>query len=237
MANDSTHSPPRVPGEGPLAVGAVGRAAGPRRRSRARRRPARCPSARSAAPARRSRSWRWAAAAASSPTRPTRPRRCREGASPSASTTSTPPSATATARARRGLGPALGAKRKNVFLATKIPERARTRDAALKEVEASLKRLQTDHVDLLHVHSVGKEDDLAKIEAKDGVMKALYELREQKVARFIGMTSHTDGTVMAKAIERQRRRLRADGDEPGAREPLRGAGAAGRAAGRTSASC
>ena len=41
--------------------------------------------------------------------------------------------------------------------------------AALREVEASLKRLQTDHVDLLHVHSVGKEDDLAQIEAKDGV--------------------------------------------------------------------
>ena len=70
------------------------------------------------------------------------------------------------------------------------------------EVEASLKRLQTDHVDLLHVHSLGDADDLAKIEAPDGVLKALYELREQKVARFIGMTSHTDGAVMAKAIER-----------------------------------
>ena len=90
----------------------------------------------------------------------------------------------------------------DVFVATKIPTRARTRDLALKEVEASLKRLQTDHVDLLHVHSVGKEDDLAKIEAPDGVMKALYELREQKVARFIGMTSHTDGAVMATAIAR-----------------------------------
>jgi aryl-alcohol dehydrogenase-like predicted oxidoreductase len=99
------------------------------------------------------------------------------------------------------LGRVLATRRKDVFLATKIPGRSRTRDAALREVEASLKRLQTDHVDLLHVHSVGKEDDLAKIEAQDGVLKALYELREQKVARFIGMTSHTDGAVMAKAIE------------------------------------
>ncbi len=98
------------------------------------------------------------------------------------------------------LGRVMAARRKDVFLATKIPERARTRDLALREVEASLKRLQTDHVDLLHVHSVGREEDRAKIEAKDGVMKALYELREQKVARFIGMTSHTDGAVMAKAI-------------------------------------
>jgi hypothetical protein len=100
------------------------------------------------------------------------------------------------------LGRFLATRRKDVFLATKVPTRARTRDAALKEVEASLKRLQTDHLDLLHLHSLGDEADLAKIEAPDGAMKALYELREQKVTRFIGMTSHTDGAVMAKAIER-----------------------------------
>jgi predicted aldo/keto reductase-like oxidoreductase len=99
------------------------------------------------------------------------------------------------------VGQVMKTRRKEVFLATKVPERARTRDAALKEVEASLKRLQTDHVDLLHVHSLGHEDDLAKIEAADGVLKAFYQLRDQKVARFIGMTSHTDGAVMAKAIQ------------------------------------
>ena len=102
----------------------------------------------------------------------------------------------------RRVGRVMATRRKDVFLATKVPTRARTRDAALKEVEASLKRLQTDHVDLLHMHSLGLEDDLAKIEAADGALKALYELRDQKVARFIGMTSHTDGATMAKAIER-----------------------------------
>ena len=100
------------------------------------------------------------------------------------------------------VGQVMKTRRREVFLATKVPERARTRDAALKEVEASLKRLQTDHVDLLHVHGLGGEDDLAKVEAPDGVLKAFYELRGQKVARFIGITSHTDGAVMAKAIER-----------------------------------
>jgi predicted aldo/keto reductase-like oxidoreductase len=88
-----------------------------------------------------------------------------------------------------------------VFLATKVPMGSRTRDAAMRDVEASLKRLQTDHVDLLHLHGLSNEEDLAKIEATDGALKALYELREQKVARFVGMTSHTDGAVMAKAIE------------------------------------
>jgi len=100
------------------------------------------------------------------------------------------------------VGMVMKTRRQEVFLATKVPDRARTRDAALKEYEASLKRLQTDRVDLLHIHSLGNEADLAKIEAPDGVLKALYELREQRAARFIGMTSHTDGAVMAKAIER-----------------------------------
>jgi uncharacterized protein len=99
------------------------------------------------------------------------------------------------------VGKVMKTRRKEVFLATKIPDRARTRDAALREVEASLKRLQTDHVDLLHIHSLGDEADLEKIEARDGVLKALYELRNQKTARFIGMTSHTDGAVMKQAIE------------------------------------
>jgi uncharacterized protein len=99
------------------------------------------------------------------------------------------------------VGKVMKTRRKDVFLATKIPSSARTRDEALREVEQSLKRLQTDHVDLLHLHSLGDEQDLSRIEAKNGAIGALYELRDQKVARFIGMTSHTDGAVMAKAIE------------------------------------
>ncbi len=100
------------------------------------------------------------------------------------------------------VGRFVASRRTDVFLATKVPTRSRTRDAALREVEASLKRLQTDHVDLLHVHGLGDEADLAKVEAPDGALKALYELRDQKVARFVGMTSHSDGRVMAMAIER-----------------------------------
>jgi aryl-alcohol dehydrogenase-like predicted oxidoreductase len=102
----------------------------------------------------------------------------------------------------RRVGLVMKSRRSEVRLATKIPESARQRDAALRSVEASLKRLQTDHLDVLHIHSLGKEDDLAAIEAPDGVLKALHELRDQKVARAIGMTSHTDGAVMARAIER-----------------------------------
>jgi aryl-alcohol dehydrogenase-like predicted oxidoreductase len=101
----------------------------------------------------------------------------------------------------RRVGLVMRTRRKEVRLATKIPDSMRTRDEALRAVEASLKRLQTDHLDVLHLHSLTDEADLAKIEAPNGAIKALYELRDQKVARAIGMTSHTDGAVMAKAIE------------------------------------
>jgi len=98
------------------------------------------------------------------------------------------------------VGKVMAARRKEVWLATKIPDR--TRDEFLRRLEASLKRLQTDHVDLVHIHSLGQADDLAKIEAPDGALKGLLEAREQKMARFIGMTSHTNGEVMSQAIER-----------------------------------
>lgn len=100
------------------------------------------------------------------------------------------------------VGRFLATHRREVFLATKVPPASRTRDAALRDVEASLKRLGTDHVDLLHLHGLENAADLAKMEAKDGALRALYDLRAQKVTRFIGMTSHADGTALAQAIER-----------------------------------
>ncbi len=98
------------------------------------------------------------------------------------------------------VGKVMATRRKEVWLATKIPDR--TRDAFMQRLEDSLKRLQTDHVDLVHIHSLRRADDLAKIEAPDGALKGLLEAKEQKMARFIGMTSHTDGPTLAQAIER-----------------------------------
>jgi aryl-alcohol dehydrogenase-like predicted oxidoreductase len=96
------------------------------------------------------------------------------------------------------VGKVMATRRQEVWLATKIPDRSR--DAFLRRLEGSLKRLQVDHVDLLHIHGLGQADDLAAIEAADGAMKALLEAREQKMTRFIGMTSHTNGEVLALAI-------------------------------------
>jgi predicted aldo/keto reductase-like oxidoreductase len=98
------------------------------------------------------------------------------------------------------VGKVMASRRKEVWLATKIPDR--TRDEFLRRLEASLKRLRTDRVDLVHIHSLGQDSDLAEIEAPNGALKGLMEAREQKMARFVGMTSHTNGEVMARAIER-----------------------------------
>jgi len=96
------------------------------------------------------------------------------------------------------VGQIMATRRKEVWLATKIPDR--TRDGFLRRLEGSLKRLRVDHVDLVHMHSLGQADDLAKIEAPNGAMKGALEAREQKMTRFVGMTSHTNGEVMAQAI-------------------------------------
>lgn len=96
------------------------------------------------------------------------------------------------------VGKVMATRRKGIFLATKISDR--TRDAFLRRLEDSLKRLQVDQVDLLHIHSLRRAEDLAKLEAPDGALKGLLEAREQKMTRFIGMSSHTDGEVMAQAI-------------------------------------
>src|SRR5437763_10840626 len=98
------------------------------------------------------------------------------------------------------VGKVTATRRKDVWMATKIPDR--TRDAFLRRLESSLTRLQTDHVDLVHIHSLGQAEDLEQIEAPDGALKGLLEAREQKLARFIGVTSHTNGEILATAIQR-----------------------------------
>jgi predicted aldo/keto reductase-like oxidoreductase len=98
------------------------------------------------------------------------------------------------------IGKVMATRRKEVFLADKFADR--DGDQAMRRVEASLKRLQTDRLDLLNIHSLTDDADLASIEAPNGVLKRFYQLRDQKVVGALGITSHTDPTVLAKAIDR-----------------------------------
>lgn len=98
------------------------------------------------------------------------------------------------------VGKLMPQRRKHVTLATKLS--ARTADGARRQIELSLKRLQTDHLDVLHIHALAGPDDLAAIEKPDGVLKALYEAREQKVTRAIGITCHAAPEALKTALER-----------------------------------
>jgi aryl-alcohol dehydrogenase-like predicted oxidoreductase len=102
-------------------------------------------------------------------------------------------------QSERNYGEVLATRRKEVFLATKTGDRSY--EGAMRGVEASLKRLQTDHLDLLQVHGVSAKEDFARWDKPDGVMKALHRLREEKVTRFIGVTGHEDAEAMRRAIE------------------------------------
>jgi len=90
--------------------------------------------------------------------------------------------------------------RKGLWLATKVS--TRKYDDFMRMVDVSLKRLQVDSVDLLHIHGLMGPDDLAAVEAKDGAYKALEKCKGDKRARFVGITCHAYPDVLKTALER-----------------------------------
>jgi len=96
-------------------------------------------------------------------------------------------------------GQVLARRRKEVFLACKSADRSY--DGTMRSVEQSLKRLQTDHFDLLQIHGITTKDDPAAWEKPTGVLTAVRELRDQKVTRFIGITGHDNAEVLRRSIE------------------------------------
>jgi len=98
------------------------------------------------------------------------------------------------------IGKLMPERRKQITLATKLS--ARTADDARRQIEKSLQRLRTDHLDVLHIHALAGPEDLAAIEKPDGILKALYEARDQKVARAIGITCHAAPETLKLALER-----------------------------------
>lgn len=102
-------------------------------------------------------------------------------------------------QSERNYGEVLATRRNEVFLATKTGNRSY--DGAMRQVEASLKRLHTNRLDLLQIHGIKAKEDFTKWDKPDGVLKALYKLRDEKVTRFIGVTGHESAESMRRAIE------------------------------------
>ena len=89
--------------------------------------------------------------------------------------------------------------RQRAFLMTKID--GRTRKAATEQLEESLRRLQTDHIDLLQFHEIIRMGDPEKVFAAGAGMEAIVEARKAGKVRYIGFTGHKSPDIHLKMLE------------------------------------
>ena len=83
--------------------------------------------------------------------------------------------------------------RQKVFLMTKID--GRTKQQAAKQIDESLERLQTDHVDLMQFHEVIRMDDPDRIFASGGAMEAMRDAKKAGKVRYVGFTGHKNPDI------------------------------------------
>src|SRR5207253_797537 len=105
-------------------------------------------------------------------------------------------------RAEDWMGRALKGRRDKVFLMTKVCTHGRGAGLAMKMLEESLRRLQTDHLDLWQIHGMGFDNDPELAYARGGVIEALDRAKQQGKTRFVGFTGHKDPGVHLEMINR-----------------------------------
>ena len=89
--------------------------------------------------------------------------------------------------------------RQKAFLMTKID--GRTKESAAQQIDESLSRLQTDHVDLMQFHEVIRLEDPDRIFAAGGAMEAMLAAKQAGKVRYIGFTGHKDPYVHLRMLE------------------------------------
>ena len=95
------------------------------------------------------------------------------------------------------VGKALKGLRDRVYVATKIDPNSTTKKDIFADVETSLSKLGTDHVDVIQLHSLKSGTDRA---FSPEIREALLELRKQGKVRFFGVTSHTNQADVLNAV-------------------------------------
>lgn len=98
------------------------------------------------------------------------------------------------------LGQCLKGKRDKVVLMTKVCTHSRDKNVGMEQLEQSLRRLQTDHLDVWQIHEVIYYDDPDKIFAPNGVIEALDLAKKQGKVRFVGFTGHKDPAIHLKML-------------------------------------
>src|SRR5580704_17893708 len=89
--------------------------------------------------------------------------------------------------------------RQRAFVMTKID--GRTKKAAAQQIEESLQRLQTDHIDLLQFHEIIRMEDPDRVFAAGGGMEAAVEAQKAGKIRYIGFTGHKSPDIHLKMLE------------------------------------
>jgi aryl-alcohol dehydrogenase-like predicted oxidoreductase len=98
------------------------------------------------------------------------------------------------------LGVALKGKREQAFLMTKVCTHGRGKELAMQQLDESLRRLQTDHLDLWQIHEVVYYDDPDLIFAPGGAIEALASAKQQGKVRFVGFTGHKDPAIHLRML-------------------------------------
>src|ERR1700689_454500 len=93
------------------------------------------------------------------------------------------------------MGAALKGKRDRVFLMTKVCTHGREGSLAMQMLEQSLRRLQTDHLDLWQIHGVTFQNDPQQFIRPNGAAEALHKAKQQGKVRFVGFTGHKDPDI------------------------------------------
>ncbi|MGQ9790670.1 MAG: aldo/keto reductase [Armatimonadota bacterium] len=96
------------------------------------------------------------------------------------------------------IGEALHGRRQQVFLGTKSDRR--DYDGAWRELERSLKRLRTDYLDLWIVHHVSTAEDVRRLTAPNGGLRAFWQAKEQGLVKHIGISGHHDPAILQQML-------------------------------------
>jgi aryl-alcohol dehydrogenase-like predicted oxidoreductase len=94
---------------------------------------------------------------------------------------------------RMGMALAESSRRQKAFLMTKLD--GRTKQSAMEQLEQSLERLRTDHIDLVQVHEVIRMSDPERVFGPGGAIEALVAAKKAGKLRFIGFTGHKDPAI------------------------------------------
>ncbi len=103
-------------------------------------------------------------------------------------------------QAEARLGKVVKHRRKEMWIATKATDRSR--DGALRQLETSLGRLQTDHVDEWRLHNIFDYAQLDMLTAPGGALEAAIQARADGRVRNISISCHTDPQILVEAVKR-----------------------------------